>query len=89
MNIKYGNTQSKRGHSIIIELDGAEVAEAIDAWIIGRGVYVSGERAVTVNGEICHTGQIYIFSPASLAVTPIGEKMPDLSPAPTKSEYPK
>jgi hypothetical protein len=74
INIQYGNGQTKYGPGVNIEIDGDEVATAIDAWLVAHGVHVSGPRTVTVNGEFCKAGQIYV-DPSGFVITPKGEKM--------------
>lgn len=60
MDIKYGNGQSEYGPGIDIDLDGDEVATAIHAYLVAHGVYVNGARTVTVNGELCNSGNVYV-----------------------------
>lgn len=60
MNIKYGSGQSKYGPGVNIELDGDEVATAIYAYLVAHGVHVDGARTVTVNGELCNSGNVYV-----------------------------
>jgi len=60
MNIKYGNGKTKYGPGVSIELSGDEVATAIDAWMVAHGVHVSGPRTITVNGDLCADGEIYV-----------------------------
>jgi hypothetical protein len=60
MEIKYGEGKTKYGPGVSIELTGNEVATAIDAWLVAHGVHVSGPRTITVNGELCQTGHIYV-----------------------------
>mgnify|MGYP000402619565 CR=1 FL=1 len=43
-----------------LELTGSEVATAIDAYLVAHGVAVSGPRTVTVNGELCESGSVYV-----------------------------
>lgn len=74
MNIQYGEGQTKYGPGVSIELDGNEVAIAIDAWLVAHGVHVSGPRTITVNGELCERGQIYV-DPSGFVITPEGDKL--------------
>lgn len=60
MEIKYGEGQTKYGPGVSIELTGSEVATAIDAWLVAHGVHVSGPRTISVNGELCKTGHVYV-----------------------------
>ena len=50
MTILHGNSPSQYGPGVSIELDGDEVATAIDAYLVAHGVHVSGARTITVNG---------------------------------------
>lgn len=74
MNIQYGKVPTKYGPGVSIELDGKEVAIAIAAWLVAHGVHVSGPRTITVNGELCKRGQIYV-DPSGFVITPEGEKL--------------
>jgi len=60
MEIKYGNETTEFGPGVSIDLTGDEVATAIDAWLVAHSVHVHGSRSVTVNGELCENGKIYV-----------------------------
>lgn len=60
MNVKYGNGRTKYGPGVSIELTGDEIATAIDAWLVTHGIHVSGPRTITVNGQLCEEGHVYI-----------------------------
>jgi len=60
MKIKRGRGTPKYGPGVSIQLSGDEVATAIDMWLVAKGVEVSGPRTVTVNGELCKFGEIYV-----------------------------
>jgi hypothetical protein len=60
MNVKQGNGTTEYGPGVSVDLTGAEVATAIDAYLVAHGVHVSGPRTITVNGELCETGQVYV-----------------------------
>jgi len=60
MNVKYGKGKTEYGPGVSIELTGAEVATAISAFLVAHGVHVSGPRTITVNGELCETGHVYV-----------------------------
>lgn len=62
MKIKYGygNGQTEYGPGVQINLDGDEVATAIDAWLVSQGVTVRGPRTINVNGTIIKDGTVYI-----------------------------
>lgn len=60
MTIKHGPGQSIYGPGVLIELSGDEVATAIDAYLVAHRVGVRGPRTVTVNGDLCQSGQVYV-----------------------------
>lgn len=60
MIVKHGEGCTEYGPGVSIELTAAEVATAIDAWLVARCIHVSGPRTVTVNGELCESGHIYV-----------------------------
>ena len=60
MEIKNGNGTSKFGKGISIDLDGCELATAIDAYLVSHNIHVSGPRTITVNGDLCENANIYV-----------------------------
>lgn len=60
MKIQRGSGKTQYGPGVSIDLTGDEVATAIDAYLVSHGVYVSGPRTITVNGELCRDGEIYV-----------------------------
>ena len=60
MKVKKGEATGTHGPGVCIELTGDEVAIAIDAYLVARRVHVSGPRTVTVNGELCESGRVYV-----------------------------
>ena len=60
MLVKYGEGKTKYGPGVSIDLDGAEVATAIDAYLVAHGIHVSGPRTISVNGELCENGKVYV-----------------------------
>lgn len=60
MDVRRGRGQTKYGPGVDIDLTGAEVATAIDAYLVAHGVHVRGARTITVNGELCECGNIYV-----------------------------
>ena len=60
MNVGYGGGRTEYGPGVSIDLTGDEVATAIDAWLVAHGVHVSGPRTITVNGELCENGHVYV-----------------------------
>lgn len=74
MNIFHGSGTTEYGTGVTIGLTGDEVATAIDAWLVAHGVVVSGPRTITVNGEQCHLGKVYV-DPSGFVITPEGNKL--------------
>lgn len=74
MKIRYGNGPTEYGPGVAIHLTGDEVAIAIFAWLVAKGVHVEGPRTVTVNGALCETGKVYV-DPNGFVITPRGEKL--------------
>jgi hypothetical protein len=60
MKVRHGDGRTQYGPGVSIELTGDEVATAIDAYLVAHGVHVSGARTVTVNGELCDKGLVYV-----------------------------
>ena len=48
------------GPVVLIKLTVDEVAIAIDAYLVAHRVHVNGPRTITVNGELCQEGEIYV-----------------------------
>jgi hypothetical protein len=51
---------TKYGTAVRIELSGNDVATAIDAWLVAKRVVVVGPRTISVNGELCSSGLVYV-----------------------------
>ena len=68
MKIRHGGGKTEFGPGINIELSGSEVATAIDAYLVAHNVYVSGPRTISVNGELCNEGQVYV-DPSGFVIT--------------------
>lgn len=60
MNIKYGNGTTEYGPGVSIDIDGGEVATAINVYLVAHGVHVNGPRTITVNDGLCKTGKVYV-----------------------------
>ncbi len=60
MIVKHGKGLTTFGPGVSIELTGDEVATAIYAWLVAHGVHVNGPRTVTVNSELCKSGDVYV-----------------------------
>lgn len=67
MEISFGKGKTEYGPGVLIELSGNEVATAIDAYLVAHGLYISGPRTVTVNGDLCECGQVYV-DPSGFAI---------------------
>ena len=67
MNVRHGDGTTEYGPGVTIELTGGEVALAIDAWLVAHNVHIRGARTITVNGDLCEAGKIYI-DPGAFAV---------------------
>lgn len=74
MNITYGNGRTKYGPGVNINLAGHEVARAIHAYLVAQGVHIDGARTITVNGELCEKGHVYV-DPSGFVITPEGKKL--------------
>ena len=73
MKIKKGGGESKYGKGVDIKLTGDEVARSIMTYLTAKGVYISGARTITVNGELCKIGNIYI-DPSGFCIDSKGKK---------------
>ena len=60
MIVKRGNGRTEYGPGVSVELTGSDVARAIDAYLVAHGIHVNGPRTVTVNGELCASGRVYV-----------------------------
>ena len=60
MKISFGKGTTKYGPGVQIDLDGNEIARAIDAYLVARGVVVSGPRTISVNDDLVWNGEVYV-----------------------------
>lgn len=60
MEIVHGQGKTVYGPGVSIELTGDEVAVAILTYLTAHGVHITGPRTITVNGELCDVGQVYV-----------------------------
>ena len=74
MKIDYGKGKTEYGPGVEIKLSGNEIARAISAYLVARGVYVNGPRTITVNGELCDYGRVYV-DPSGFVINKKGEKL--------------
>lgn len=58
--VEFGPGKTKYGPGVNINLTGDEVAVAIDAYLVAHGIHVNGSRTITVNGELCRVGRVYV-----------------------------
>ena len=58
--VKIGNGKTEFGPGVEVALTGDEVATAIDAFLVARGIHVSGPRTISVNGRLCMDGLVYV-----------------------------
>lgn len=79
MKIQYGKGRTEYGPGVSIELSGNEVAVAIDAYLVAHNVVVRGPRTITVNGELCEEGHVYV-DPSGFVITPEGDKLDGRGP---------
>lgn len=74
MRISYGKGPTEYGPGVDIHLTGDEVAVAITAYLVARRIHVDGARTVTVNGELCKVGRVYV-DPSGFVITPKDERL--------------
>jgi hypothetical protein len=60
MKVEYGKGRTEYGPGVSITMTGEEVATAIHSWLVAHGVYINGARTVTINGELCQMGEVYV-----------------------------
>ena len=61
IEIDYGDGPAKYGPGVQIEMDGEELAKAVDLWLHAQGFIVRGPRTITVNGELCESASCYVY----------------------------
>ncbi len=60
MDIRHGDGKTEYGPGVLIELDGNELAVAIDAYLVAHRIHVNGPRTTTVNGALCAHASVYV-----------------------------
>jgi hypothetical protein len=60
IKVQRGNGRTEYGSGVSVELDGDDVAKAISAYLVAHDIHISGSRTITVNGELCQVGHIYV-----------------------------
>lgn len=73
ISIKFGNKETKDGSGVRIELSGNAIAKAINKWLADQNIYIYGPRTMTVNGDLCDFGHIYVDPPGWIVSN--GEKI--------------
>lgn len=84
MKVNYGKGRTEYGPGVSIKMTGAEVATAIDAYLIAHDVVVVGARTITVNGDLCLRGHVYVDPSAFVFVD--GVEMSGRGPTPKEGE---
>jgi hypothetical protein len=74
VKIEHGKGTTEYGPGVDILLTGEEVATAILAYLTAHSVYISGPRTLTVNGELCQAGRIYV-DPSGFVIDEDGNKV--------------
>lgn len=72
MKINYGSGKTQYGPGVQIDLTGEEVAIAIMTYLTARRVHIDGPKTITVNGEQCRRGSIYV-DPSGSVITKEGK----------------
>lgn len=60
MTVQFGKGKTEYGTGVQINLTGDEVATAIDAYLVSHGIIIDGARTITVNGQLCEEGEVYV-----------------------------
>lgn len=74
MKIYHGGGPTEYGPGVQVDLTGEEVARAILAYIVARGVHIEGPKTIRVNGEMLENGGIYV-DPSGFVITKKGKKI--------------
>jgi hypothetical protein len=72
MNIQFGKGVTKFGPGVEINLTGDEVARAIMTYLTAHSVYISGAATITVNGELCEVGEVYVDPSGKVVADGVG-----------------
>jgi len=60
MEVSFGKGKTQYGTGVQIDLTGDEVAMAIYTYLTAHNVHISGAATITVNGELCEYGGVYV-----------------------------
>jgi hypothetical protein len=52
ITVAIGEGKSEYGPGVRITMDGNAVARAIDHWLHAKGIYITGARTITLDGEL-------------------------------------
>jgi hypothetical protein len=72
MKVKFGKGTSQYGPGVQIDLTGDEVAHAIYTYLVAHDINIFGPRTITVNGELCKVGQVYVDPSGRVIANGIG-----------------
>jgi hypothetical protein len=67
------------GPGVEITLSGNEIALAISAYLVAKGVHIEGPRTITVNDEFCEEGLVYV-DPSGYVIDKKGKKIDGRGP---------
>jgi hypothetical protein len=56
----YGDGKTQYGPGVEINLTNDEIAIAIEVYLLAHGIYIQGPRTITVNGNLCEFGNVYV-----------------------------
>lgn len=75
MRIEKGKGQSEYGPGVSVQLNGKELARAVMAYLVARGVHVSGPQTISVNGVLCRDAATEIYvDPSGFVIDKKGTK---------------
>ena len=77
MKIGNGNGTTELGPGVNVCLDGGELSTAIDAYLVSHNIHVSGQRMITINGDLCDNATISVDPPGFVVYD--GMKFGDLT----------
>lgn len=60
MRVAFGKGTTVYGPGVDVTLSDNEVALAITAYLVARGIHISGPRTILLNGELCKKGRAYV-----------------------------
>ncbi len=60
MEVSFGLGKTEYGTGVHIDLTGDEVAMAIYTYLMAHDIKINGAATITVNGELCEYGGVYV-----------------------------